>query len=94
MYSACALDDIDRLLACAAEKAAVESIWLRSEYGADLDAQDGKGRTALHRATYEGRVDAAEALIVLDADTTIEMKSGKNPLEVARLDCKYLKPAQ
>jgi hypothetical protein len=64
--------------------------WLL-EHGADLDAQDRKGRTPLHRATYEGRVEAAEVLIVLGADTTIKMGSGKTAIEVARLGCKFLK---
>ena len=64
--------------------------WLL-DHGADLNAQDTKGRTPLQRATYEGQVDSAEALIVLGASTRIQGKSGKNPLEVARLDCKYLR---
>jgi hypothetical protein len=34
---------------------------------------------------------AAEVLIVLGADTTIELNSGKTPIEVARLGCKFLK---
>ena len=34
---------------------------------------------------------AAEALIVLGADTTIETNSGKTPIGVARLGCKCLK---
>ena len=75
----------------AAERGEVDSLWLLSDYGADLNAQDTKGRTPLHRATYEGQVDSAEVLIVLGASTRIQGKSGKNPLEVARLSCKYLR---
>jgi len=35
-------------------------------------------------------VEAAEAFILSGASTTIPMKSGKTPLEVARKDCKHL----
>ena len=50
-----------------------------------------KGRTPLHRAAYEGRLEAAEVLIVLGADRRLKTKSGKRPLQVARLDCRHLK---
>lgn len=67
-------------------------ISLLIEHGANLDAQDNKGRTPLHLAAYGGFADAAEHLMALGADTAIRNKRGKTPLEVARLDCLYLKP--
>ena len=60
--------------------------------GPDLDIPDSQGRTALHLATSKGRVEVAEALIVLGASTRIKNRKGKTPLEVARMDCRYLKP--
>ena len=66
-------------------------MWLLVGRGADMSAQDRKGRTPLHRAAYGGHVDAAEALIVCGADTRIETKTGKTPLQVARLGCKFLR---
>ena len=63
-----------------------------AEHGASINAQDDKGRTPLHLATYGGYKDAAEQLMALGADTTIRNKRGKNALEVARMACLYLKP--
>ena len=63
-----------------------------AEHGANINAQDDKGRTPLHLATYGGYKDAAEQLMALGADTTIRNKRGKNALEVARMACLYLKP--
>ena len=68
-----------------------EIIWLLAENGADLDIPDASGRTALHLASYNGSIEAAEALIVLGASTTAKTKKGKTPLEVARMECRYLK---
>ena len=67
-------------------------IALLAERGANINAQDDKGRMPLHLATYGGYKDAAEQLIALGADTTIRNKRGKNALEVARMACLYLKP--
>ena len=53
--------------------------------------RDRKGRTPLHRAAYEGRLEVAEVLIVLGADRRPRTRSGKRPLQVARLDCRHLK---
>lgn len=78
----------------------VEWVWkpidkviaILAEHGANINAQDDKGRTPLHLATYGGYKDAAEQLMSLGADTTIRNKRGKNALEVARMACLYLKP--
>ena len=59
---------------------------------ANVNAQDTKGRTPLHLATYGGSAAAAEQLIALGTDTTITNKRGKTAFEVARMDCLYLKP--
>ena len=59
---------------------------------ANVNAQDTKGRTPLHLATYGGSAAVAEQLMALGADTTIKNKRGKTAFEVARMDCLYLKP--
>ncbi len=64
---------------------------LLAKYGADLNAQDRKGRTPLHRATYEGRVEAAEALLQAGADPSLRNKAGKTAFQIARKDAKYFK---
>ena len=66
-------------------------IRLLSSHGADLDTQDRKGRTPLHRATYEGRAAAAEALLEMGADPAVLNKSGRTAFEIARKGAKYFK---
>ena len=66
-------------------------IRLLAEHGAELNAQDKKGRTPLHRATYEGQVDAVEALLAAGADPSIPNKSGKNAFAIARKAAKHYK---
>ena len=66
-------------------------IRLLAEHGAELNAQDKKGRTPLHRATYEGQVDAVEALLEAGADPSIPNKSGKNAFAIARKAAKHYK---
>ena len=66
-------------------------IWLLAARGADLDWPDSKGRTPLHRATYMGEVEAAEILIVLGADTSIETPAGRTAIQLARFGCRFLK---
>ena len=69
-------------------------IRLLAEHGAELNAQDKKGRTPLHRATYEGQVDAVEALLAAGADPSIPNKSGKNAFAIARKAAKHYKAAE
>ncbi len=47
--------------------------------------------SSLHCATQRRQADTAEVLIVFDADTEIRTTSGKNPLELDRLDRQYLR---
>ena len=55
--------------------------------GADLDARDSDGETALMRAADNGRVECARALLAGGADRTVRATSGnhegKTALEIA-----------
>lgn len=52
--------------------------------GADLNAQDGQGMTALHAAAYGGCVETVRALLEAGADPTLETL-GSFPLRPAHL---------
>ena len=53
------------------------------EAGADVNAKDGTGWTALMRATSRGRTDIVQALIDQGADVTIASAMGVTALELA-----------
>ena len=72
----------------------LEVIRLLRDHGADINAQDRKGRTALHLATYQSERELAEGLLALGPDTTLKNKSGKTAFEVARIHCAYLRPTK
>lgn len=64
------------------------------EHGADINAQDKKGRTSLHYATSGGDAEFAEELVALGADVTLKNKSGRTAFEVARRGAVYLQPTK
>ena len=66
-------------------------IRLLARHGADLNTQDRKGRTPLHRATYEGRVEAAEALLDAGADPTVLNRNGRTAFEIARKEARHFR---
>ena len=72
----------------------LEVIRLLVDHGADINAQDRKGRTALHIATYQSDRALAEGLLALGPDTTLRNRSGKTAFEVARIHCAYLRPTK
>ena len=69
----------------------VDLMALLIEAGADVDAQDSKGRTPLFLACQGGYDLNARYLILLGAGTSIRNRKGKSPLDVAAKGCRYLK---
>jgi ankyrin repeat protein len=58
-------------LHAAAASGAADEIVRMAGSGADLDARDANGRTPLHVDAFEGRTEAARALILAGADTDL-----------------------
>jgi serine/threonine-protein phosphatase 6 regulatory ankyrin repeat subunit A/serine/threonine-protein phosphatase 6 regulatory ankyrin repeat subunit B len=56
------------------------------EHGADVDKQNSKGRTALHRAVWKSQKEATEALIECGANLDIQDSTGKTALHWAGKD--------
>jgi len=52
--------------------------------GADADARDEHGRTALHLAASRGSVEVARALLARGADPRLRAPTGESPYEIAR----------
>ena len=51
--------------------------------GADVDARDHEGRTALHVAAHAGNMEAVEFLILYGADVNARQRDGRDPLHHA-----------
>lgn len=63
---------------------AAESVRMHLRAGADLDATDSHGRSALTLAVSRGHLDICELLLEAGADPTIKDNEGKDALAVAR----------
>ncbi|KAJ3160208.1 hypothetical protein HDU86_001044 [Geranomyces michiganensis] len=84
-----------RKLHDAASRGASEQICeLLDVFGADPDATDEKGRSALHFACAGGWVEATHLLLVRGADCSVQDVNGNTPLHLAvlanQLDCVLL----
>ena len=53
------------------------------EQGADVHAQDARGRRPLHRAARGGHVEVAQALVEFGADINARSADGVRPLHYA-----------
>lgn len=74
----------------AVEQDATDRLVELLEVGADPNALDADGDTALHRAAARGRVCAAALLLAYGADWRLANRAGQFPLAVGRIDVDVL----
>ena len=74
-----ALPAADRELIAAADRGDAPAIKAALARGARINAQDGRGRTALMAATHSNRANAVKALIDAGADINIRDERSDNP---------------
>lgn len=67
----------------AAAKGDLDTVQRLIEAGADVNAQDGKGRTALHHAANSNNADMIQLLAQQGADPTILDHTNSTPLDQA-----------
>eukprot|EP01108_Squamamoeba_japonica_P000752 TRINITY_DN1271_c0_g1_i1.p2 TRINITY_DN1271_c0_g1~~TRINITY_DN1271_c0_g1_i1.p2 ORF type:complete len:123 (+),score=60.40 TRINITY_DN1271_c0_g1_i1:61-429(+) len=70
----------------AADYGHVELIRYLAQKGADVNAKDNFGNTALLNAVYEGHTGAVKELLKLGANTSVKGPDGKTPKEAADKD--------
>jgi hypothetical protein len=70
----------------ATEYRMLAAVRLLLQRGADPDAQDNQGNTALHRAVQSGFKEAETLLLQFKADATISNKDRKTPADLKRPD--------
>ena len=73
------LDLINQELITAAGRGEVRSLRRALERGAQVDARDARGRTALLAATQANRVEAVQALLAAGADVDLQDERLDNP---------------
>ena len=72
-----------RALMCAAASSK-SMLELALDCGADMEAKDGNGRTALFYAVASQRIENVKLLLERGADKTVKDKNGKTPYDVAK----------
>jgi ankyrin repeat protein len=65
------------------EKASFEGVKLTVELGADVNAANDNGQTALHAAAYTGSDAIVDFLVARGADVNVKDKQGQTPLSIA-----------
>ena len=78
------MNSLTEQLILAAEAGDTPAVQRLLEAGADIDARDAQGRTAVMAATHGNRVDAVRALIEAGADIDIRDDRHGQPLPVRR----------
>ena len=83
LIAAMAASSAQASLARAAKKGDLEKVEKLIAEGADLDATDSRGNSALYLAASKGHADVVEALAQAGADVDIDNSFGSTPLHVA-----------
>ena len=73
-------------VACEVNVENLEIIELLLKYGADVDARDGDGYTALQMAAIRGKMQIVMKLIELNADVNLTTNDGKDAADLAELN--------
>ncbi|NPA58483.1 MAG: ankyrin repeat domain-containing protein [Aquificae bacterium] len=76
----------DDMLIVSAQLGDVERVKLALAKGADVNAQDDKGGTALHWAVFYGHGDIVRLLLMHGANPDIKDRNGITPVDVARIN--------
>jgi peptidoglycan/LPS O-acetylase OafA/YrhL len=73
-------------IAWAALAGDAESVRILLDHGADLNARNRDGSTALHSAAFLGRTDVVQLLLERGADPNARSDDGERPLEGTKVD--------
>ncbi|NPA17238.1 MAG: ankyrin repeat domain-containing protein [Aquificae bacterium] len=80
--------DPDKMLIVASQLGDIDRVRLAIAKGADINARDENGGTALHWAVFYEYGDIVKLLLMHGADPYIKDKNGITPVDVARINKK------